>query len=370
MSLSFDPKTPLTSGIEIIENAVIVPWGDGKSKGFARPAGVFYPDGTPCDAAVCYRSADRATTLSTPFPDEEDISETISGTVLFGGIAYGHFGHALCESLGRLWALDDPDLGIEKIYFHPKQRKTWVKNSLSSVRPMIETLGVKEGLFASNDPIRVERLVVAPQGFGVNELILGSPEFRSFIRGRLQSGDLETADRKIFVSRSKLYSKRGRILQENIIEQHLEAEGYEIFHPQEHSLAEQLDAYRNAKVLISTDNSALHLAAFVVPKEAAVAILIRRPSFIYKDFVGQLKQFANIDPVIIETGQAYWAKASNRVQLNEVYAQVDFPKMGAALKEAGFVSQADWPEVDQKALQQQISTLSENLGYDLEPVKL
>ncbi len=368
MSHVFDPQAALKPGVEIIENAVIVPWGKEDAKGIARPAAVFYPDGKICETAVCYRSVGRETTLPTAFPAEDEIAETIDETVLFGGIGYGHFGHALCESLGRLWPLDDPEYQIDSVYFIPKAQKTWVKNALNGLTPLLRALDVTQRAFASNTPIRVKRLIVPPQGFGVHEMILGAPEFRAFMRNRLKADAPHDTGRKIFISRSKLYSKRGRILQEIEIEAHLQAEGYEVFHPQEHNLKTQLETYRSADTVISTDNSALHLAAFVLPEGAKVAILIRRPGEIYKDFVGQLSQFAKIDPVIIDTGAAYWAKKAKRVQFNEVYTQADFPEMGAALAAAGFVEQGDWPAADADAVTAQVARLSENLGYELVPV--
>lgn len=364
----FDPQAALKPGVETIENAVIVPWGKEQSKGIARPAAVFYADGTLCETAVCYRSVGRETTLPTAFPAEDEITETVDETVLFGGIGYGHFGHALCESLGRLWPLDDPDYEIDSVYFMPKVQKTWVKNALNGLTPLLRTLDVKQRAFASNTPIRVKRLIVPPQGFGVHEMILGAPEFRRFMRNRLKADAPHDTGHKIFISRSKLYGKRGRILQEVEIEEHLQAEGYEVFHPQEHNLQTQLDTYRSAGTVISTDNSALHLAAFVLSKGAKVAILIRRPGGIYKDFVGQLSQFAEIDPVIIDTGVAYWAKKAKRVQFNEVYTQADFPKMGAALAAAGFIENGSWGAVQPDAVHAQIARLSESLGFELAPV--
>ncbi|MCT8159465.1 glycosyltransferase family 61 protein [Pseudoruegeria sp. SHC-113] len=362
MAEAFDPQALLLPGVEVIENAVVVPWGPERKRGIARPAGVFYPDGTLCDAATCLRSFGRPTTLPTGFPDASEIAETIPGTHLFAGLAYGHFGHALCESLGRLWYLDQPNVQIAGLYFFPKAKKSRPRNALSGVLPLLKALKVRKPPMASNTPLRFERLVVPPQGFGVHEMIAGAPEFRAFVRNRLKAGTATGAGRKIYISRSRLYSKRGRILQEQLIEERLVAEGYEIFHPQAHDITEQLATYRAADSIISTDNSALHLAAFVMPKGARVALLIRRPGDIYKDFVLQLSRFAETEPVIVDCGTNYWALEAERVSFNEVYTGVDFPAMGRALAEAGFIKNGAWPEADARVVEDQIAGYAQGLG--------
>ena len=48
MALKFDPETPLAGEIRVVENALIVPWGEGKRRKMARPAGVFDADGKFC----------------------------------------------------------------------------------------------------------------------------------------------------------------------------------------------------------------------------------------------------------------------------------------------------------------------------------
>lgn len=340
--LDFDPERRLADQIRVIENAVVVPWGRGQKRAMARPAGVFTSDGAFCEDAMTYRAATRPTTVAPEFPADDEIKDEITGTVLFGGLAYGHFGHALCESTSRLWALDAFDGDIDQILFLPKKKLTWASRSLSLVKPLLRTMGDLPVIHAINDPTRIERLVIAPQGFGVNDMIGGTPEFRDFTDRRWRQRTQADGPEKIYISRSQVFRKRGRFLLEEQIEAELEAEGFTIFHPQQHDLETQLAHYKAAKVIISTDNSALHLAAFVADPTCRVAILLRRPGTIYRDFQEQLKLFAGITPVISDNCTRFWFRAGERVQPNEVVSLIDFTQTGRALAAAGLIENGDW----------------------------
>ena len=95
----------------------------------------------------------------------------------------------------------------------------------------------------------------------------------------------------------------------------MKTEGYTVFHPQDHDLETQLAWYKGASAIVSTDNSALHLAAFVINPDCKIGILLRRPGAIFADFEMQLRWFA---------------------------ALIDFEKTARALKSAGIIENANW----------------------------
>ncbi|MDE9451614.1 glycosyltransferase family 61 protein [Aliiroseovarius sp. Z3] len=342
MRLEFDPEKPLANNIRVLENAVVVAWGQGDNVRMARPAGVFTDDGDYVEDAMCFRASTRPTTVAAHPPSPEDIKNELSGTVLFGGLAYGHFGHALCESTARLWALDQFDGKIDSVLFLPKKKFTWPNRALAQTKSIAHSLGIEQPLVAYNEPVRVERLVIAPQGFGVNDMIGASPEFRTFTdqhwRQRVQANGPE----KLYISRTEVFRKRGRLLHEEYIERQLIADGFTIFHPQQHDLETQLAHYKAAKVIISTDNSALHLAAFVAVPDCKVAIILRRPGKIFLDFQEQLRRFAGIDPLIIDACHRFWFREGEPVQFNEIIALPDFDKIGRALTEHGYITPSRW----------------------------
>ncbi|MEO0485345.1 MAG: glycosyltransferase 61 family protein [Pseudomonadota bacterium] len=353
-----------------MENAIVVPWGRGKKRAMARPAGVFTADGAFCADAMTYRAATRPTTVEPECPKPEEITQTLPGTLLFGGLAYGHFGHALCESTGRLWAADVFGEPIDHILYFPKKPLRHPNRSLPLVNAILGSLGPLPPALAINDPTRVERLVIAPQGFGVDGMAAGAPEFRAFIHRRWR--DRVTADGpdKIYISRSKVFKKRGRLLLEERIEAELEREGFTIFHPQQHSLDSQLAHYKAAKVIVSTDNSALHLAACVVQPDCKVAILVRRPGRIFRDFERQFDSFAGITAVISNTCDRFWFRAGEAVRFNETFALIDFEDTGRALAEAGIVSNTPWVEPTEAEIQEAVAQLEARGELPLEEVEV
>ncbi len=342
MALTFDPDRPLAGEIRVVENALIVPWGEGKRRAMARPAGVFDADGAFCEDAMTWRSSRRPTTVEPDLPSEAEVDREVAGTMLYAGLSYGHFGHALCESLARLWAVDEVTEQIDAIAFIPKNPITWPERSLGMVKVITDQLGDMPRMTAFAKPTRIERLIIAPQAFGVHDLMSGSPEFRAFTDRRLRQRIEPAGPDKIYISRSALFRKRGRYLMEDYIEAKMEAEGYTIFHPQQHDLQTQLATYKAASMIVSTDNSALHLAAFVIDPSCKIAILLRRPGRIFEDFQRQLKWFAGVTPDVVDACTRFWFRAGEKIQYNEVYSLIDFKKTGQALKDAGMIANADW----------------------------
>ena len=366
--LNFSSDEPLSDKIRVIKNAIVVPWGRGQKKNMARPAGVFTAEGEFCIDAMTFRAANRPTTVRPEFPAADEVTDTIKGTVLFGGLAYGHFGHALCESTARLWAVDSHNEKIDSILFLPKKKVTWAVRSLPQVKKLLRSLGDLPPCIAINEPTRVERLVIAPQGFGVNDMIGGAPEFREFTDRRWRQSIQPKGPEKLYISRSEVFSKRGRLLLEERIEEYLCADGYTIFHPQHHDLQTQLEQYKAAKAIVSTDNSALHLAAFVADTDTKVAILLRRPGKIYLDFQEQLRRFAAIEPVISDCCERYWFRQDEAVQMNEVISLVNFEKTARSLVDAGFISNANWTNPTAQDVDLALEEFEERGGMLLEEV--
>ncbi|MEP5759935.1 MAG: glycosyltransferase 61 family protein [Litoreibacter sp.] len=323
----------------------------------ARPAGVFTADGEYCEDAITYRAATRPTSTIPDRPDGDEIKGQIKGTILFGGLAYGHFGHAICESISRLWAMDAYKGTIDGIVYFPKKKLTWPERSLTQIQPIIETIGLSHPAIAINDPTRVERLVIAPQAFGVNDMIGGAPEFRKFMDDRLRATTVPNGPEKLYISRSEVFHKRGRFLFETQIEAYLEAEGFTIFHPQQHDLQTQLEHYKAASIIISSDNSALHLAGFVARKDCRVAILLRRPGKIYLDFQEQLRRFSGIEPVIIDHCKRYWFRDGEPTQFNEIMSLIDFKLTAEKLNSHGFISKVDWENPTQDDINTELEKL-------------
>ena len=276
--------------LQILENALLMPVIAQQG----RPrSGVFDANGNFI--------ASSATVLSngtpSPPPAPQKAEETLAGTHLFAGLGRAHFGHFLLESITRHWALAQQD----------------VRSVLYARMPLV-TLNLETGPLGglhralSGDvpaavirrPTRVERLVLPAQGFGHGALIKGIPEFRSFVRTRLQTAQ-PTGPRKLYIARSRLRRALQRVDLEELIEAQMRTAGYDIFYPERASIEEQCRRYQAAELIVGADGSAFHLAAFVARPQTRVAIYLRRnrPEMLDRLYQ-QFRAFSGIEPVLID----------------------------------------------------------------------
>lgn len=64
---------------------------------------------------------------------------------------------------------------------------------------------------------------------------------------------------KLYISRSKLSSNQRKLHKEDLLEKHLQALGWEIYHPQLHSLQSQISTYEASTFICGSEGSAFHL---------------------------------------------------------------------------------------------------------------
>ncbi|WP_120500443.1 DUF563 domain-containing protein [Roseovarius sp. EL26] len=360
-SLDFDSNQPLKGQIQVLKDAVVMSWAEGSARGASRPGGVYTASGEWSDVASLWRNPNHRIMLPAHLPNEDEI-ETLRGTWMFGGMMYGHFGHFLCESTSRLWGLAHSPLPLDGIIYIPKKKMTWPKRLLHGHEGFFDALGVSDLSFMlSNAPLRVEHLVIPPQGFGMHAMIAGAPEYRDFIHANLGKNISPEGSKMLYISRSRLFVKRGSILGEAQLEQHLAAEGYEIFHPQEHPIEVQIARYKAAQKIISLDGSALHLAAFFANKNSCIAILNRRPGTLISDFKTQLEKFADVTPLLINEVHRFWG-INGKTQHNELYSLMSFPCIQKNLKQNGFISGGDtWANLNSVELAQALADIDKRL---------
>src|SRR5690606_35627158 len=153
---------------------------------------------------------------------------------------------------------------------------------------------------------RAERLILPELGFGWLERYAGSPAYRDFMQGRLSAAAGAEGGEKLYISRARLPAVRGGVLGEEVIEDTLARAGYEIFHPELHPLEVQIARYKAAKTVVALDGSALHLAAFVMPRGSRVAMIKRRSSANVSDYLRQFRSFLAVVPDVIDVIRHDW----------------------------------------------------------------
>jgi len=364
--LSFDADAPTTWRPEVHRDVILVPWGENEPGGARRAAGLFDAESRFMPEGHCWRYPGGPITVPPVPPAETGEVERLSGRWLFGGLFYGHFGHFLVESTARLWAHDAAG-DIDGIVFYPKQRLTHERRLYRHMTGFFDLCGLAQPeIRAPQSPVVIDELIIPPPGFGMTEMMAGTPEFRAWARTDLGRDIAPEGAEAVYVSRARLPSKRGSILLEDRLEALMAEAGYTIFHPQEAPIDRQIAQWKAARRIVGLDGSALHLAAMVAQPGAQVALINRGPSQNIEDYILQFQRFAGITPLRVEALDGYYHPAGRRVVKRETYATLDFPAAGAMLAEGGFIaSSAGWTAPGAAELAAAVTGIEAELGEDL-----
>lgn len=343
----FDTAIPLRH--VVVDDALVVSFVADDQKTVGRQAGVLDKAGSYVPLGQSWRTFSRALTIPPKAEYQVQSEKYLQGTWLFGGAIYGHFGHFLCESISRLWGLELKDYRLDGIVFHPAIRGQSIDHIARLSKSWFAMLECNLPIHFSEAPVRVEKLIIPEQGFGVEDMAAGHPDFRNFIRRRLGSSLEANGPEKLYISRRNLKSEMGRIMGERFLEEALKAEGYEIFHPQEHSVEFQIARYKAANCIVSMDCSALHLAAFFAKPGDKVSIIVRRPGKHFTAYCTQYQGFAAIEPLIVSHLKRFYTKVEgahalidHRGIMDKLYAEVDYPAIRQNLIDGGFMAGKPW----------------------------
>ena len=351
-----DPGRPLVGEIGIYPQAVDV--RGRRTAGFSLDAGVYGGAGLPIKAAHCWHSSRNSAFRR--FERLRKPERVLPGRWLYGGILYDHFGHALTETLSRLWALDHVD-GVTGILFIPIRPEMIGTVAMAA----LSLMEIRYPLHAVTDPVQVEELIVPPQAMGAGDLMGGSPEFRTFVRKSFGLRRDPLLPRRLYISRSRNRPERGSFLGERRLESFLADEGYVIFPPQDHDLASQAVHYASAEAIVGPDGSPWHLVAYASALATRAAILKRRPGREWKMLAEHLRRFG-LDRVITVEGRGGWSPGGIRRAGLTVTGEISFAAVHAALLEGGFIEgTTPWPDLTEREHADELDLLAAALDADL-----
>ncbi len=317
--------------------------------GFVQEAGVLDSDGAYCPHGALWRRY-RPITVEPPVP--ADVGQTLEGRWLWGGVLWVHFGHFLVESTSRLWGLHDLDQPVDGILFIPKRPK--VGDAVQGFqRDFISLMAPDLPIHVATDPTLVEQLVVPGQGFGLGQIAHGTARFRDAMHAQFARDIPADGPERLYISRSALGLGKGGLLGEEHLEDLLRAEGYEIFHPQQHDMRTQIAHYKAAKQVIGADGSALHMFAMVGRPDQPVAMILRRTSGANTHLANNIASFCGRDPLVIKALKTEWLKASKGKSDRHSFGELDHAAIGQALHDGGFVQGGlDWPVLSDEQRQE------------------
>ena len=199
----------------------------------------------------------------------------LTGTWLYGGLASHHFGHQITRSLGRLAGL--PDAGaIDGILFAPLDRRARDPVRLKLLRRLLDGLGVTVPFLVATSTTQVDRLLIGPDLFSENTLCHSDPAYVDWVRNCILPDTKPIPGSKLYVTRTQLDPKLGRLLNEDVLEQNLARQGFEIYVPEVHPLPDQISTYAAAETIVTTDGSHGHVIAFARQSNQRIITIARR----------------------------------------------------------------------------------------------
>lgn len=342
----------------IYRDAVIIPPTKIDENRYNGRAGVFDCAGKFIPESAT-RSIGKDRHAPAKMPDKEQI-QYLAGTHSFGGVFFGHFGHFITESMGRLWTLSESDLSFESVVYIPKDRPAPPRAAREKEK-LLNALGINAKIRVVSEPIRVEKLIVPVAKFGLDDaLIDATPRYVSFIKSCASNQVSPKGGELLYVSRQGLPIDRGTMLGESLIEKLLSEEGYTIWRPQEHSIDDQIAQYRAAKKIISVDASPLHLLAYVANDNQKISIIKRRSMDAYIAIIRHINAFSSPEINIIDELTADYIRPNGGRIGRSSWGEVSIQNVGARLAEQGMISKPEkWRNLSDNEISSQINFIQE-----------
>jgi hypothetical protein len=179
--------------------------------------------------------------------------ETLPGRSLYLGVCHYHYGHFLTETLSRLWAFSREQLSdFDHILILPLNGHV-----PQFVRDLFHSMKLQDRLRVVAAPCNLEAVCIpgpAIQYPGrVHRQVAAIPKLFAHIGGQPET------EQPLYISRTAVTPGHHRVVVgEDRLERALAASGVRIFHPQRHSVMDQIATLRAHRNLIGFAGSALH----------------------------------------------------------------------------------------------------------------
>ena len=221
----------------------------------------------------------------------EEIPRAFYITYLF----LNHIGHELTEVVSAVypllvWRREGMDLSRVPIVVHRQFER--YAGILAGVLGLDEDDILIPGVNCG--PLLVKAAFFASPSFVLKSFV--SPEHHGYVKNyfELVYGDAFTsmlsaisgAQKKLYISRSRIGFRQRQFLQEKDLERELEALGWIVFHPQECSRQEQLKMYQMSTQICGLEGSALHFLLGINTESLHRVVLLSEDDS--NDFVLQL----------------------------------------------------------------------------------
>lgn len=182
------------------------------------------------------------------------------GTVIYMGVQFRHFGHFLLEGLSRLWfAKEHPDLPIAWSLNRrrggettdPPVYKSWQAD-------ILELVGIRNRPIFVSQATTFDEVVVPEPGYRIQDFL--HPTHRDLLA---VVDHVPEPGRDTWLSRARLDPSKGANRSVGLLEHRLADAGWQIIHPEEMTIAEQMSVLASSERVAGEQGSAFHPLLFL-----------------------------------------------------------------------------------------------------------
>lgn len=269
-----------TVSFKTYEDAIYLPFTAGKFLDHNPHWGLYSSDGHLIPEAAYRRGSDLALVGQSERIDiEPDVIDTAPfDTMVYGGPLLAHYGHFLLTTLARCWALD----GSHPVLFHSSPPVQ--DHEAGFILELLRCAGLERRSFSFERPTRLRRVIV-PEPALYEQHSIGTHYATAMAAiGRNIPFLPSPAPKKVYLSKSRLNSGVNGLDGEYFIDLKMRQAGFDIVHPESLGLAEQVNIFRRAELIVGTAGSAFHTLA-LTPHTQARRIVLTLEHFLNTNFL-------------------------------------------------------------------------------------
>lgn len=254
----------------VVKNGIILPARAGDNRLWAN-GGVIDENGDFIEASGNIEKTFNAYAFGGKYDfDESEVVESDEEVVFFGPFVQ-HWGHFICDQIGRLWYIKN----------NPKKYKiaycgwNWGQDNgdlYGNFLELLELLGCKKEQFINiTKPTRFKKVIVPELAFWGGRYY--TKEFEDMVdvivKNALKDGP--KSPEKIYFSRAKF--NNGKERGEDKLEKIFAANGYEVLYPETLDVKSQITYFNQAKEIAMVAGSISHNLMFTRSKKVTAIIL-------------------------------------------------------------------------------------------------
>lgn len=237
--------------------------------------------------------------------DGETLDTAPFDTMVYGGPLLAHYGHFLLTTLARCWAID----GSAPVLFHSVPAVQ--DHGASYILELLRCAGLENRSFSFDRPTRIRRVVVPEPSFYEQHSVWTHHATALSAIGRNVAPVATSVPKKVYLSKSRLHSGVTGLDGEAFIDLRMRQAGFAVVHPESLGLAEQVNLFRKAELIVGTAGSAFHTLA-LVPHTSARRVVLTLNEFLNSNFLlldrvsgGQAEYFSLKDDLILAESEHF-----------------------------------------------------------------